>query len=346
MFSKKRAIFVVLCLISTICSVWGQDVQFSQYYAAPTHLNPAFAGGAHHHRAMFHQRLQWPRLNAKYITSMLSYDFFDARYQSGYGIMLLQDYQGSNNISSTELHAQYAYELPLSKVWSVRAGLQAGLVTRTLNYADLTFPQQYDDFGFTGMPHDYNEFGKQRKIYPDIASGIVAYTDDFWFSFAGHHLNLPNQSFIGEVERLPIKFSFGAGYKIHLTERHKMAYLSQDDEFSVTPVIHYKFQGKSDQTDFGAYLIYNQILVGGWYRGMPIKRFQKTLQNNESFILMSGWRYNNFTFSYSYDFILSTLRPSRTGGAHEINITYVHNKKHHKKPRKRLPCPTFYKNHL
>lgn len=344
MLSKKRAILLILTFLSIINMAESQDVQFSQFYAAQTHLNPAYAGSTHHNRAMFHQRLQWPRLNAKYTTSILSYDFFVPKYQSSYGIMFIHDMQGANDISSTELHAQYAYELPITKKWNVRGGLQLGLVTRTLNYADLTFPQQYDGFGFTGLPHDYNKFGKERKIYADIGSGVVAYTEDFWLSVSGHHLNFPNQSILGDVARLPVKVSFGTGYKIHLKERHKMAYLAQDDEFSLTPVIHYKFQGKSDQTDVGAYLIYNQVLFAVWYRGIPVKMYENTIQNNESFIFMTGWRYNNISITYSYDFILSTLRASRTGGAHEINITYTHNKSHHKKPRKRLPCPTFYKN--
>jgi len=331
--------------VSFTTPVWGQDVQFSQYYAAQTYLNPGFAGAVHVPRLIFHQRLQWPRLDSKYITSLLSFDGFSEKYRSGYGVMLFYDNLGANNISTSEIHFQYSYELPLSQKVTIRPGLQLGFVSRSINYSNLTFPQQFDDFyGLISDNNSYDLYGKDRKFYPDVSAGFIAYSDNFWFSFASNHLNFPNQSFLGKVSRLPVKYSFAAGYKINLREQSKMAYLasSSSDEMSITPTINYKAQGKSDQADIGLYFRYSQIFLGGWYRGIPFKKYNKHLQNNESIVGLAGWIYQNLSFSYSYDLTLSTLRPAGTRGAHEINVTYIFKPKKKRKPMKRLPCPNFY----
>lgn len=328
--------------------VKGQDVQFSQFYAAQTYLNPGFAGAAHAPRAILQQRLQWPSLGAKYTTSLLSFDAFSHKYRSGFGVYCLYDYLGRNNFTSSEVQFQYSYELPITKKLTVRPGLQLGAVNRYMNYANLTFPQQFNDFGQQVFTNPYaNIFGKTRKLYADIGAGAVFYTDNAWLSISANHINQPNQSVIGEVAHLPMKMTFAGGYKIHLKEKPQMAYLRTDDEeFSITPVINYKFQGKSDQVDAGVYVIYNQLITGMWYRGIPFKKYNSSLPNNEAMVFILGWRYGNFSVSYSYDYIISRLRSANPAGAHEINITYIHHHRKQHKPRKRLPCPTFYKHRL
>jgi type IX secretion system PorP/SprF family membrane protein len=327
---------------------FSQDVQFSQFYAAPTFLNPAYVGGVHTHRAIFQQRVQWPAadLGSKFLTSLFSYDNFSHKYRSGYGVMFLYDYLGSNIYTNSEIHAQYSYELPVTDKFILRPGLQVGMASRNLNYNDLSFPSMFDDVRgqvSSGNPY-YQSWGDARKMYADVGSGIVGYTDNLWVSFSGHHLNRPNQSVIGNVSRLPAKFSFGAGYKFHLKQKnHMAAYSTSGEEFSISPVFHYKFQGKSDQAETGLYVVYNQLLFGTWYRGIPFKRFEDRFHNHESIVFIVGWMYNNWCFSYSYDKTISTLSPVKTRGAHEINVTYIHHHKKHK-PRKRLPCPSFYKN--
>jgi hypothetical protein len=83
-------------------------------------------------------------------------------------------------------------------------------------------------------------------------------------------------------------------------------------------------------------------MLGFWYRGIPVKHYNKNLQNNESIICLMGWKYKNVSMAYSYDFTISKLNLAKTGGSHEINITYVFNKtKSKKKITKKLPCPNF-----
>src|SRR4051794_24613757 len=78
----------------------AQDIQFSQFYANVLYMNPAFAGSAHLSRAIFHQRIQWPTLDAKYITSSISFDHYFEKARSGVGVIVLKDWQGANTLSS------------------------------------------------------------------------------------------------------------------------------------------------------------------------------------------------------------------------------------------------------
>lgn len=321
--------------------MFSQDIQFSQFYAAPLYLNPAFAGSSLFNRIVFQQRLQWPALDARYTTSLLSFDAFSQKYRSGIGVMAIRDVQGRGTISSTEFSIQYSYDLSISNSLAFRPGLHLGYISRTIDYSQLHFPDQYDDQGLNGNGSTDPLKENRRKGLPDVGAGGVFYSKHFWISYAGHHLNTPNQAF-QEMQRsvLPAKHSFTAGYKFIISQgglREHMGHM--DNTFFIIPTVHYKFQGMSDQTDAGLYILYNEILFGIWYRGIPFKRYESRIQNNEAIIGIIGWRIRDFRLSYSYDFTVSRLHTARTAGAHELNITYLFKKK--KGPMKVLPCPTF-----
>src|SRR5688572_20399902 len=98
MYIFKRTLlffaFILSVFFTTVSQ--GQDIQFSQFYGSPLYLNPAFTGGAHNYRAILHQRLQWPGLEAKYSTSLFSADGYFNDYKSGLGLVFFKDTQGSN----------------------------------------------------------------------------------------------------------------------------------------------------------------------------------------------------------------------------------------------------------
>jgi len=340
-----NCIFFIIHIIIIACSshtLTAQDIQFSQFYAVTPYINPAFVGGSHAFRAMAHGRYQWPGIDAKYTTALVSVDNFFEKYNSGAGIMIIQDQQGLNDIRATKVNLQYCYELPLAKDFTIRAGLMGGYGNQAINFSKLYLPSQIDDAGqVTGnMTAPTNQKG-----YFDVGSGLIGYTSRLWGSIAFHHMNRPSMTFFNEndLARLNMKTSYTAGYKIPLSSGNHMAYLHEDDNITLTPTAHYKMQGKNDQLDIGCYLTYNQLLVGAWYRGIEFKRISPKIYNTESAAVSLGWIFNDWSFQYSYDMVVSTLTRAGTAGAHELNITYIHHKKNKKgKPMKRLPCPDFY----
>lgn len=322
--------------------VVGQDIQFSQFYSVPLYQNPAFAGSAFMHRVTLHQRFQWMSLDARYQTSYVAWDNHFEKLRGGIGVSASHDIQGGNKLVSDNVAVQYATEIPLSGNWALRAGAQFELGFRSINYASFQYAQDFTDDGYQG--NSYNQYGTERFYYPDISTGLLLYASHLWIGVSSHHMNEPSQTFYNNTNnKLPMKLAFTGGYKYILKTqpRGKLSFTDEVAEYSLTPTFHYKMQGKSDQLDLGFYSQLDMLLVGLWYRGIPIVKNYNNILNNESMVGLLGIKYRNIAFAYSYDFTVSRLYRARTGGSHELNLTFYFEKQNKKKPMKRLPCPDF-----
>jgi len=332
---------LVMCLLLSITSV-GQDIQFSQFYAVPLYQNPAFAGSAFLNRVVLHQRFQWMRLDARFASSYASWDNHYDKIRGGIGVMASHDYQGGDKIISDDIAVQYATEVQLNEKFALRAGAQLALGWRTIDYSRFQYSQDYTDQGYQG--NTYNQYGSERFFYPDLALGTVLYTEKMWFGISSHHINEPKQTFYSNINnKLPMKLAFTGGYKYVIKQyTSNTDYFKRTIEYNLIPTAHYKMQGKSDQLDLGLYSQMDKLLLGVWYRGIPIKRLDG-IQNNESTVILAGLKYHHVVFTYSYDLTLSRLSRARTGGSHELNLTlYFEKKKKTVRPMKRLPCPDYF----
>src|SRR3982751_3033452 len=69
-----RLLFILCLSLTTICC-WAQDPKFSQYFAAPLSLNPAFTGFFDgDYRIAANTRQQWGNLGDPYNTYSVSGD--------------------------------------------------------------------------------------------------------------------------------------------------------------------------------------------------------------------------------------------------------------------------------
>ncbi len=67
--------FIISLFFFCVCfQVKAQDPHFTQFYASPLYLNPAFTGLTYEHRFSMNGRLQWPGVSTAYNTAMVSYD--------------------------------------------------------------------------------------------------------------------------------------------------------------------------------------------------------------------------------------------------------------------------------
>jgi type IX secretion system PorP/SprF family membrane protein len=348
---KKLIIFLGLLL--SLTELKAQDIQFSMFYAVPLYINPAFAGSRHANRAMVHHRWQWPNQAGRFYTAMFSFDTYSMKYKSGIGAMVIHDY--GNSITSTHLMLQYAYELRLNSVHTLRFGIQGGFIQRQISADDT--PSQYTN---EGRVNPSAVSFSRNLLYPDISAGVLWYAKRLYASVSAHHMNRPNESAFSSnrYAALPIKFTLTAGYKIPIVigggENGNIG--STPVTMAITPTITYKKQlgsdttfwrggGSGDQVDLGIYYTYKWLIAGLWYRGIPFKALQdsqtgKTYPNNESIVFLFGASYMGLGFGYAYDLTVSSQGPA-TGGSHEINLSYVFRTKHTKKPLKSLPCPDF-----
>ena len=353
----KRGFLLLIGIISWTFTQ-AQDPQYSQFYAAPLYLNPAFTGSAMAPRVNFNHRNQWPSLSANFVTSSLSADIYIDKFNSGVGILMTTDRQFTN-LTTTDIGATYSYHLKLSDGLSANLGMQGSYVTRGINFADYTFGDQiasYISSGYSAFPKFSSDNILQgganttpQLKYLDFSTGAVVYAEQFWIGASLHHLNQPTQSFNDKDIRLPMKIGIQAGYRIPLADYMIGNNLGDaiEREKSITPVIHYKRQGASDQLDVGAYLTYSPMVLGLWYRGIPLKTYTKddvSIISHDAAVILIGYRQDNFSIGYSYDATISRL--GSTGGAHEISLSYVFTDwiepRKHGRPRKgELKCPKF-----
>ncbi len=342
--------YTILCLLALLWapSCFAQDPQFTQFYAAPQYLNPAFAGSALAPRATINYRNQWPAIT-NYVTTVVGLDYYAPKINSGFGLMLVSDNQGQGAVQSTEIAAQYAYQFQVSESSFIRLGVQGSYVNRNVNYFGLTFGDQFSSQGLisntTSDALISSLKNSPNNSYADFSTGGLFYSDWFWVGASAHHISRPDQSFFApNSSRLPIKGSLQAGLRIPLTGFTGYGD-EMDREISFSPVINYKFQGKYDQLDLGAYLTYSPITIGAYYRGIPFKKYDQRINNHDAVAGLIGYRADKFSIGYSYDATISTLGFA-SGGSHEISISYIFdrpesNKSRYKPKKGMLSCPKF-----
>lgn len=139
-----RLPLVIVCILLMHKTVTAQDPQFSQFYAAPLYLNPAFAGSTNQARVGINYRNQWPAIDANFTTVSAFFDTYIEDKNSGVGAILTRDREGILGLQSISLALQYSYNLAITEGLSFRPGVQLALYNRSVNFNKLTFGDQFD----------------------------------------------------------------------------------------------------------------------------------------------------------------------------------------------------------
>jgi type IX secretion system PorP/SprF family membrane protein len=337
----KRLIYIAMFL-SVGQHAFSQDPQFSQFYAAPMYHNPAFTGSGYAPRLILNFRNQWPSLAANYTTSAVSVDHYIDKFNSGVGIMVLNDQQGAERLKNTEISAFYSYQLNIKDDHFLRMGVQATSSNRSFDSNGLTFPDQFNNNGYTGNPSldPLANSGSSVKFI-DFSTGVLYYNPKAYLGVSVNHLTEPDMAFSSSSDYLPRKIMVNGGLNIPLAE-----FSTTNREFTLIPTFLYKQQGKFSQLDLGAFITYSPMTLGLWYRGIPLKKNKTNALNHDAIVALAGFRFDNFSFGYSYDLTISGLGSS-SGGSHEISVAYQFDAfesektPNAKRRKKSLSCPKF-----
>lgn len=336
--NSYRYILIVGFLISGFLAK-AQDPHFTQFYAAPTYLNPAFAGTSTQSRVALNYRHQWPAISGAFVTQNASFDQYFNGINSGVGVMVTHDRAGTGALSFLNVAAQYAYEVHLSRKFSLRPALQVSVTQRSLDYNRLTFGDQLlRDNAHHTLDPDLAQFGNRKVMYPDFGGGLLLFSDAIWFGVSAMHLNRPNQSLIEQESRVPIKYSMHGGWRKRVNKKEYNA----PKQYLVT-AFHYRAQHNFDQLDIGIYYEYDPITFGVWYRGLPgLKGNDAGYAHHDALALMLGCQIKSIYVGYSYDITISNLAVN-TGGSHEISlITEFASRRNKRKSKHRvIPCAKF-----
>ena len=103
----------------------AQDAEFTQFYANPLYLNPAFAGSQICPRIALNYRNQWPGIAGTYVTTSASFDRFVYKIKSGIGVLVTNDRAGQGTLNTTNISGIYSYQWRPSRDISVNVGFKA-----------------------------------------------------------------------------------------------------------------------------------------------------------------------------------------------------------------------------
>lgn len=333
---KLYTLLLLVCCFLHAETAFGQDMHFTQFYAAPVYLNPAFTGANTCARVALLYRIQWQGFSNPYRSYMLSFDHYLFNKHIGLGFIVAEDVAGAGNLKNTLIKPSFAYGTRINKRYTLRFGLQPGVGIRSLNYSNLLFGDQiYRGGGSVATV----ETIAQSKLYFDLSAGILITGSRFWGGISAYHLNGPNESLLqGTPSLIPVQLSFQTGIKLQINKDERDVY--QKKYF--TPVLNYARQNKYDQLDIGFYFTRYIFTVGLWYRGLPLlKAYRPGYQNNDALAIIAGVQTERIKVGYSYDRTISKLA-GITKGAHEVTLSFqMCNPKTRKTKFELISCPKF-----
>ena len=321
----KKSVFSLILSYLLLCCFTkesrAQDPQFTQFYANPLYLNPAFAGSRRCPRVNINYRNQWPAIAGQFVTYSASYDQHVDALSGGLGGLVYTDRAGDGTLETINASAIYSYTLPVNKVFSIKAGFQATYFQKSIDWSQLTFGDMIDSrYGFI---YETQETPGATSINgADFSAGLLGYTKNLYFGFAAHHLTEPEESFFSSSNAvLYRKYTMHFGANILFNKR--------DPEYgSISPNILYQNQGAADQWNFGLYGKKGPFVAGLWYR------------LKDAFIVLVGLQTDQFKFGYSYDLTTSKLT-TKPGGSHEISVGLQFPCRRKIRRRRPLECPEF-----
>ena len=172
--SKLILLFAVAFFTSI--DLKAQDPAFSQFYANPLYLNPAFAGAAPKGapRTNLNYRDQWPGIGRTFVTTSVSYDKHVDKVGGGLGVLILNDRSGDGNIQLNTASLIYSYNLAVSRSFAIKAGFEASFRMLNLDWSELTFGDMIDQkYGFIYPTQENIDNNPSSVQYPDFSTGFI-----------------------------------------------------------------------------------------------------------------------------------------------------------------------------
>lgn len=337
-------LILFFALLLSAGKVFGQDLHFSQFMNSPLMTNPANTGFMPEgdYRLGINYRNQWSSVMAVPYKTMSA--FGDAQVLQnensdgwmGIGGMILRDVAGSGNLTSTKVYGSVAYHQTIGYGSLLSLGFNAGWANKRINTTNLTFPSQWN-----GEFFDSHNIGQAPQLdrtninYLDVQAGLnYAYFPDdktyFNAGFSTMHINRPHESFFGAKtgvdNRVPMRHTafINGSFKIN-------------DQWIINPNSYVSLQAKSREWLIGANAHYNlsgdgeNVLIAGLY-----------YRSNDAVIPMIGLGYKDYTFNFTYDATISTLKNyNNTRGAFEFSLIKQGIFEHYNGNRREAMCPSF-----
>ena len=332
-----RKLFLFLTVLLVTGTLKAQDPHFSQFFASPLTLNPAFTGKFDGiWRLAANHRDQWPSIPKAYVTTSASIDFPILRSKVPEGDVFGVGFSGVSDASANSqlklsygsISLSYHKALDENGYNTIGAGFQGTYSSLNLDISKLTFEDMLQQNGFTGSTHEVLTNGNNQN-YVDVNAGLL-YSgstnglNNFYLGASMYHINKPKVSFLDNSWYLTGRVTVHAGGTFPINDMLSLS----------TSVIHQR-QNKASETMLGAALGIGAnsdaerpttVSIGSWMRV------------NDAIIPYIGLEFGGLRIGATYDVNISSLKAATSArGGSEISIIYI------RKPleEKGIPCPKF-----
>ena len=349
----RLSMAITMAMLFSFFVTRAQDIHFSQFPTAYTHLNPAMTGVFEGNlRATTNYRRQWQSVTADYRTMMISVDANIAQvgknHSIGIGGSLFRDVAGDLDFSTNAYQFSVSSLLALNEDQNeiLAVGFQAG---QTWNYYDPTKVITLEDESILFEGHN----NLQKHL--DLSAGLLYYKEyaDNQFIYggvSGYHLNRPIVSFFDPENSDYRRFRrwvahFGGNFSL-------------PNSISLIPSLLLMAQGPYRQFTLGSFVNpplrlqhaknVPSLMLGAWLRTLTLEQ----QLDWDAFIVAFRLDYYDLQITFTYDINISSLRTaSDFRGGPELSIQYIFgNLKPHgrriagetiRRKKGKIKCPKF-----
>ncbi len=307
---------LLLALLTGFGSAMAMDPVFSQFYAAPIYLNPAFAGSTGCSRLVMNYRQL--RSVEDLHTSNFSYDAYSERLYGGLGIIVTSD---MNNMvmMRNSIGAVYSYHMRLTGETDLQFGVQASYLRNDISWNNLVFGSDFTNGQTEAPPQDGNTW----KHNVDFAAGVMVFSDRVYGGFAAHHMNRPDISIYENIQdsvtsRLEIKYTGHMGLYFEPWQSGAPG----GYEYFISPNLVYQRQGDFSHFSAGIYTGAKPVMAGIWFRHH--RSSTGGVENVNFLAFLAGINMGSYRIGYSYDYSFSGFSDIMHA-THELSLAFRFN---------------------
>ncbi len=329
---KRLILCTSLLVLSTLWKVKAQDPTFTQFFAARTYINPAFAGADDGIRVHGNYRNLWTSIPGDFSTYAAGVEFGSPSLFGGLAFQAVVGNQGEGQLQTQRYSLMYSYRLiVIPRMFDIHFGVDAAYMSKQIRDWDaFVFSDQLHPIYGNINPSNVSRPERLKVEMPDFNAGMIARFNFLpgkgksktrkvignTLGFAAHHVTSPNESLTGQTEKLPVKFVAHYSMMYPVTKR-KVRY-----PVYISPNLMYEYQKNLSTMNFGIYAMREPFMLGVWYRSEM--RFD--LYQYDAVMFNIGMRGEDkrktfmYQIGYSYDLTISNLAGA-TAGSHEIAVT-------------------------
>lgn len=297
-------------------SVRAQDLIYSQFYNAPGYLNPALNGEFEGDvRFNMIYRSQWTKIQGALENYTFSVDYQLPVFGGGIGLIANRSTEGTAYLSKLNFAAILSYNVELNDISRLSFGLQTGIINRRIDESKLLFSDQLDDQGIIpGAVSSASVLVNNKRNFFDGGAGINLVAGNFMIGSSAQHINKPDESFTGQLAKLPMRYGVHTSYLISL-DRYG------EDLPAIIPSLVVYRQDKVNSISAGIQYKTNTINLGLWYRGDGKQQDAIVFSVILDLFRNSGSN-SKFRLGLSHDATTSRINYTNTGGTTEAALVF------------------------